>query len=490
MRKMSIKSKITLWYTAVLIIVIAVTFVVVVALSNREIQKSIQDSLVENVEDNVDEVEYYSRNNNDDEDAVDDMDFYIPYNGGYLEIDDDYLKIVNDVYTSLCYDDGTVIYGENPIILATGDMEFVDGEVRTVEVDGVLYYVYDRELSMEGLEGLWLRGVVSETQGSTQVSSVVRASLIVLPVVVILAIIGGYILTRRLLKPIKAINESANEIRQSGDLSKRIDVGEGSGELHNLADNFNKMFDEIEDKFRQQRQFTSDASHELRTPMSVIMAQCEIILEGDPSKAEYREAVELIQRQGGKMSRLISDMLDFSRIEMRSDKYPIETVDFSELVETTTADMSLIRDKNIELTWSVEMDIRVQGNKMLLTRMLTNLISNAYRYGHENGHIYVSLISDVLDDGTDGVGGSGGRRMESSDISFAELRVKDDGIGISADDREKIFQRFYQADKSRSGEGFGMGLSMVDEIVRFHDGSISVESELGKGSEFIVRIKE
>ncbi len=490
MRKMSIKSKITLWYTAVLIIVIAVTFVVVVALSNREIQKSIQDSLVENVEDNVDEVEYYSRNNNDDEDAVDDMDFYIPYNGGYLEIDDDYLKIVNDVYTSLCYDDGTVIYGENPIILATGDMEFVDGEVRTVEVDGVLYYVYDRELSMEGLEGLWLRGVVSETQGSTQVSSVVRASLIVLPVVVILAIIGGYILTRRLLKPIKAINESANEIRQSGDLSKRIDVGEGSGELHNLADNFNKMFDEIEDKFRQQRQFTSDASHELRTPMSVIMAQCEIILEGDPSKAEYREAVELIQRQGGKMSRLISDMLDFSRIEMRSDKYPIETVDFSELVETTTADMSLIRDKNIELTWSVEMDIRVQGNKTLLTRMLTNLISNAYRYGHENGHIYVSLISDVLDDGTDGVGGSGGRRMESSDISFAELRVKDDGIGISADDREKIFQRFYQADKSRSGEGFGMGLSMVDEIVRFHDGSISVESELGKGSEFIVRIKE
>lgn len=130
--------------------------------------------------------------------------------------------------------------------------------------------------------------------------------------------------------------------------------------------------------------------------------------------------------------------------------------------------MALIQEKEIVLNYEVQEQVEFHGNYQLLSRMLTNLISNAYRYGKEQGHIFVSL-----------------KRQEQE----IELSVSDDGIGIAPEEQEKIFRRFYQADHSRSGSGTGLGLSMVYEIVQFHEGTISVESELEKGSSFIVKFK-
>ena len=125
--------------------------------------------------------------------------------------------------------------------------------------------------------------------------------------------------------------------------------------------------------------------------------------------------------------------------------------------------MSLIRERGISLEHEVEDEIWVNGNPALLSRLLSNLISNAYRYGKDDGHIKVRL------------------KKSQDEVT---LSVSDDGIGISREDKEKIFRRFYQADSSRTGSGTGLGLSMVKEIASFHGGSMSVESEPGKGSEF------
>lgn len=467
MRSLSIRFKITLWFMIALLIVVFFTFFIVLSANRQVIQKNIRDNLIETVEHNVDEIEFYNNINNVD--LHNESDYFIRFGGGYLEIDDDFLDQVNEVYTALYHVDHTLIYGENPISRQVSELEFVDSKIQNVNSKGTLYYIFDRKLALKGLEGLWLRGVVSERQGITQMSDITSLSLLLLPFMVLVSVIGGYLLAGRMLRPIQKISESASQISSGGDLKKRIVIGEGKDELHQLAESFNAMFQRLEESFQAERQFTSDASHELRTPVSVITAQCELSLEESRSGEEYEEALRTILRQGRKMSKLINHMLDFTRLEMRADSYMRQLLDLTELVESVCFDMALIQEKGIILNYEVEKGVKICGNYQLLSRMLTNLISNAYRYGKENGHIFVCL------------------KLEEQEV---ELSVSDDGIGIALEEQTKIFRRFYQADNSRSGSGTGLGLSMVYEIVQFHNGAIRVESELEKGSTFIVRLKK
>ena len=465
MRGLSIRAKITLWFSAALILVVAISFFVVLYVSKQVIQKTIRDNLIETVEHNVDEVEYYD--GIDDVDLVNEVDHYIEYKDGFLEIDDDFLDEVNQVYTSLYHSEGAMLYGENPIAKQTSEMSFKDSQIQRTSVNGTLYYIFDRKLTAKGLNGLWMRGVVAETQGTMQIASISRTSLILMPILVIIAIIGGYLIAGHMLKPIRQIACSAANIREGGDLKARIELGKGKDEVHQLANNFNQMFARLDKAFQTERQFTFDASHELRTPMSVIMAQCEFSLEKERSAEEYKEALTVINRQGKKMSRLISDMLDFTRLEVNCNQYIKEQVNLSEITKGLCFDMKLIKENGITLEYEVEENLLCSGNKELITRLLTNLISNAYRYGKENGNIFVSLKSEA---------------------STIELSVSDNGIGVKKEEQEKIFDRFYQADNSRSGIGTGLGLAMVREIADFHGWDIKVESEPGVGSVFTVII--
>jgi signal transduction histidine kinase len=464
MKHLSIRIKITLWFTIALIIVVSLTYVVILSASNQVFQKTIKDNLIETVENNIDEVEYFSNIN--EEDLLDDVDHFLSYGSGYLEIDDDFLDAVNQVYTALYDNSLSLYYGENPIAKDSSSVSLKDSIIQTIKVGGITYYVFDRALKQNGLEGLWLRGVVAETQGKEEMDSITRLSLILLPLLVLFAVIGGYLIAGRTLKPIKQISEAASQIGKGDDLKKRIIIGEGTDELHQLAYQFNEMFARLEHSFEKEQQFTSDASHELRTPMSVIMAQCEFSLEKERTPEEYINTLTVIQRQARKMSGLISDMLDFTRLNMKTDRYPLESFDLSESVISLCTDMALLQENNIELSFSnIEKGIIYTGNKVLLNRALTNLISNAYRYGKENGHIVVSL-----------------KRTEESVI----LSVQDDGMGIAEDEQGKVFRRFYQGDNSRGGIGTGLGLSMAEEIVRFHGGRILLESKKGLGSTFMM----
>ncbi len=529
MKKLSIRTKITLWFSAILIVNVALTFFVILSVSRQTIQKTIRDTLIAAVEDNVDEVEYYS--------SLDsvmtglDIDYYVNYQDGYIEIDDDFLDEVNGIYTALYQSDGTLIYGENPIASSTASLPFLDSEVQRVTVDGTLYYVFDRQLmlneadnsdaaaasessdgsdasgdpefsedsdvsgdpdSSDSLEVLWLRGIVSEEQGEVEMSVISRTSLILLPGLLLLAIIGGWVIARRALAPIQDISDTAARIRQGDDLKERIVLSEGKDELHQLAAQFNEMFTRLEDSFQEQQQFVSDASHELRTPVAVIRAQCELVLDGEHcTPEEYREALETISRQSKKMNRMISDMLDVTRLKLQPERYAKEELDLTALTESVCQDMALIRDKGITLTCSAGEGIRILGNRELLTRLLTNLISNAYRYGKADGHIHVSLTAADVRNGSP-LSAAGSSSLSENRTGADRhpcsclLSVQDDGIGISEDDLPNIFRRFYQADTSRSGSGSGLGLAMVKEIAAFHNGHISVKSSLGLGSTFAV----
>lgn len=466
MKGLSIRTKIMMWFTAAILAVVFFTYFIVFHVHHQIIQKTIRDNLIETVENNVDEVEYYT--NIEHFGLYNKTDYLRIYQDGYLEIDDDFLDQVNEVYTALYNTDMDFIYGENPIPRESAEMGFLDAKVRQVRTDGTLYYIFDRKLTAKGLEGLWLRGIASEHQGEDHMTDVIRLSFFFLPLLAAFSVAGGYLLTRKMLSPIQAISQSASQIGTGDDLGRRIDLGPGEDELHQLAESFNEMFQRLEESFEEQRQFTSGASHELRTPVSVILAQCEFSLEEKRSAEAYESALRTILRQGRKMSKMINDMLEFTRLETRTDSFGFAPVDMEELTKSVCSDMALIREKGITLRWEAESGILFYGSRELLWRLYTNLIQNAYRYGKENGHIFVRLRRD-------------GEEME--------LSVSDDGIGILPEEQTKIFRRFYQVDRSRSGNGAGLGLSLVEGITKLHGGSIRVESEPGKGSNFILRFK-
>ena len=193
----NIRLKITIWFTAALVVIVLFAYLMIFVVSRQILIKTIQDILVETVENNVDEIEYFSGMDEIRTDA--DIDYLIDYRKGYLEIDDDFLSKVNEVYTGLYDEKSRLIYGENPIAAKVADLEFVDSEIQKVMKDGTGYYIFDRKLTAEGLNGLWLRGVVSEEQGERQSFGIMRIALVLLPVLVVIASAGGFFIAGRTL---------------------------------------------------------------------------------------------------------------------------------------------------------------------------------------------------------------------------------------------------------------------------------------------------
>lgn len=457
---MTIRTKITLWFSALMILIFAIMFTLIFIINRHVLYTDVEATLRGIVESNMDEIEY-----TDDFEAedVEPGDHYIAYGEGYLEIDDDFVLERKGVYTVLLDQSGKIIYGKPPV-----DIPLMEREgVKIQMVEGEKYYVYHVELDAEELQGLVLQGYINEDASETILSRMVELSLLVVPILVLVAIVGGYMLAGTFLMPIRAMTVTAESINDGVDLSQRIALGKGRDDLHQLAHSFNRMMDRLEQAFEGQKQFTSDVSHELRTPVSTILAQTELTLEKERTTEQYIEDLKLIQRQGQYMKRLVNGMLQYSRLERMEALPEEEEVDFSGLVEMTAEEQKVNSRKGISLSYQIEPNLMVQGNMEMLIRLLTNLISNAYRYGKENGHIWV--------------------RLYKKDGGIC-LSVRDDGIGMEEYEIDRIFHRFYQADTARSSQNhsLGLGLSMVAEIARLHHARIEVASEKEKGSEFLV----
>lgn len=464
MKRRSLITKITLWFsTAVIIISVAAVFVTL-AVSSAVIRRGIRENLIATVHDNFDEIEFYLEH--DELEFDDPYDLAINYKNGYIEVDDDFVRSVNGIETAL-YDDDGLVYGDGTHFSSEEAPEFNDKHVSIAKAGKTTYYVYDVMLRFPALEDsrLWLRGTVSAEYSISQVNTITKAVLIFIPFLIVIAIIGGYLISKRALAPMLEIKKAAEDIESGNDLSKRIEIESGSSEVRSMADSFNAMFERLEDSFNKEQQLTSDISHELRTPVSVIGAQCRFSLENEDTKEEYAEALELIERQTKKMSRVINDMLTFSRIERGAGEIKKEKLNLSDCVSSVCEDMAIISEKNIELNSDIEENIFVSGNFELLTRLCVNLISNAYRYGKENGKTTVTLKKEK---------------------DKAVLSVRDNGIGISKEDLGKIWDRFFRADASRSSGGTGLGLAFVKEIAEIHKARVDVTSEKNNGSEFFV----
>ena len=315
---------------------------------------------------------------------------------------------------------------------------------------------------------IYIRAVCPAEDVKTMFTNIGRSAIYLLPFFVIIAAVGAYIISKKTVAPIEKITGSAHEISTGNDLSKRLETNNAPREISDLADTFNSMFERLSSSFENEKRFTSDASHELRTPLAVIKAECEYALSDNADDEERVQALESIEEQADKMTALVSSLLSVTRAEQGLSRFTLEKANLSELAEDICDKFRTSKD--IELTAEIEKDISINLNSVLITQLLENLLSNADKYGRENGSINVKLYS--ADD-------------------KVVLSVRDNGIGISEEDLPKIWNRFYRADASRSEtEGFGLGLALVKKIAEIHSAECVAESEIDKFTEIRIIFKK
>lgn len=286
--------------------------------------------------------------------------------------------------------------------------------------------------------------------------------------VMAIGLCGGWLLSRRVMRPIRAISETARAISAS-DLSRRIAVEEADSELGSLARTLNETFERLETAFQRQVRFTADASHELRTPLSIIHSHAELALTRDRTAPEYRQAMETCLRAAKRTKSLVDALLVLARADAGKLDLKRERFDLRDAAQEALAMVeSRARERNVTIETNVQA-VEVQADRTRILQLLTNLLANAIQYNREGGHVVLT----VLPEGSEAV-----------------LKVADTGVGIAAQDQPHVFERFFRADKARSREagGSGLGLAICQSIVEAHQGSITFTSQPGRGTTFVVRL--
>lgn len=429
--------KITLWYTAFIAILIsvmlAVSFTIADKMTGDLNQRELMDSVVEMASEMV--------SNPDEFDDFDDGIYFVKYNSAGIEM-----------------------AGMSPRGFDL-TLNFAENTVRTYEKNGGKYYYFDKKINAP--EGEWIRGIIPVSKLTNEVNRMLLIILISSPLLLLIIIYGGYKIIKKALNPVAKISDTASEIQKNGDFSKRIEIDEGKDEIHKMANAFNEMLNSLENSYIREKQFSSDVSHELRTPVSVILTESQYSLEYADTLEEAKDSFFVIQRQAKRISELINQIMELSKIEKQT-AVELQKINFSETVEKILEDCkNLLDEKNIKISKAVEQNIFINADKVMMERLLDNLLNNAMKFTKDK--ISVKLYPE-----------------NESCI----LEIEDNGIGMSEDDKKLIWGRFYQVNGSRNkkiNKGFGLGLFLVSKIIEQHNASIEVESELNEGTKFVVK---
>ena len=444
----SIKARITLWYTLVIIVVLSIALGGAFLASEQYSMSEIKEELIDEVGDLEEDIANYP-------DYFPDNDLMAYYDDGVM------LGIYNA--------DGELLNGIIPDDFPI-DHPFIKTEIQEVSNDIDKWYVYDKVFIWSDDNVYWIRGIHSYSAIAHLVENLIKWILILFPILVFFTAYIGYRMISKSLKPVQEMTDKVNEITNSADLSLRLQIPDHEDELSYLSKTFNNMLEHIENQFIREKQFSSDAAHELRTPISVILSHCEYMLQDMELKTEEREEIEIMYEKSQYMSSLIDALLLISRTEKKNYKINMDEIDLSVLAESVVDDMTIeAEDKNIQIKLVDQLEDPIYtGDMTLLVRLFTNLISNSIKYGKENGNILVQL-----------------REEKGLILLFFE----DNGIGIPKDSLEKIWDRFYQVENSRAhSKGFGLGLFMVRRIVQLHKGTIEVSSTFGEGTRFAITL--
>ena len=296
-------------------------------------------------------------------------------------------------------------------------------------------------------------------------------------VILILAAVGGYLLMEQPLRPLVTLTEKAAGIGRK-KLGERLPVIPTGDELERLTHSLNGMIDRLEQALAHNNRFSADASHELRTPLTIMRGELEEMLRMDELPPQAVDNLVSTLEEIDRMSRIVNSLMAITRLDVGGEHMDRQTVDLSELVETTTEYMQLLADeKGLPLICACEAGVTVHADSMRLKQVIVNLVDNAIKY-----------TPAAPADGSDH--NAAVRVTVSAHGSIAQMEVSDHGIGIASDSLPYVFDRFYRADyaRSRGAGGVGLGLAIVRSIVTAHDGAVTLRSTEGQGSTITVTL--
>ena len=431
--KIPVSIRVTVWFTSVIVILFLIILSSLILIEDKVVNDLSQKELVAAVEEIYENPEKFENFN----DGI----YYIKYN-----------------------EQNEIIAGKFPkdfdIALA-----FSIEDINIYQVENKKFLYYDTRLQDEDD---WIRGIYPLGKVQKEIETLWNIAIALSVLFLIFVVIVGYRIIKNAFKPVKQISNTALEIKRSKDFSNRIELDDSNDdEIHKMASTFNEMLDTVEEVFIHEKQFSSDVSHELRTPITVILAQSDYALQYSDTVEEAKESLEVINRHAKRMTNLINQIMELSKLE-RQKEIEKERINLSNIVLQLLEDYKpLLESKNLNLVYNVEKDLRIQGNKIMLERVFLNILMNAVKFTKTN--IEVSLTRDD---------------------KTAVLKIRDDGIGISEENKKFIWERFYQVNDSRNKEenkGSGLGLSMVKKIVDLHSATIDLESELEQGTCFTIK---
>ena len=431
--RIPVSIRVTVWFSSVIVILFLIILSSLILIEDKVVNDLSQKELVEAVEEIYEDPEKFENFN----DGI----YYIKYN-----------------------EQNEIIAGKFPkdfdIALA-----FSIEDINIYQVENKKFLYYDTRLQDEDD---WIRGIYPLGKVQKEIETLWNIAIALSVLFLIFVVIVGYRIIKNAFKPVKQISDTALKIKRSKDFSNRIELEDSNDdEIHKMASTFNEMLDTVEEVFIHEKQFSSDVSHELRTPITVILAQSDYALQYSDTFEEAKESLEVINRHAKRMTNLINQIMELSKLE-RQKEIEKEKINLSNIVLQLLEDYKpLLESKNLNLVYNVEKDLRIQGNKIMLERVFLNILMNAVKFTKTN--IEVSLIREG---------------------KTAVLKIRDNGIGISEENKKFIWERFFQVNDSRNKEenkGSGLGLSMVKKIVDLHSATIDLESELEQGTCFTIK---
>jgi len=458
MKRLSIGMRLTLWYLAIF----AVAQIVFGAGMWFILRHQLYDLVDDGLESQIDDLRNFMASQKKDasmaklREEVNET-YALEHPGDYLEL---YAENSELLYRS-------AFLQNHPVTLALSG-HFVRPMSRNRRIAGHPFRFTVQQVEANGHVYTATMGV--PTDDVVETLTLFRSYLLMLsPLLFAAAAGGGYWLSRRALAPVDALVRTARDITGT-NLDSRLPKLATGDELQRLSDTLNEMLDRIETAFLRITQFTADASHELRTPVSLIRTEAELALRRSRGEAELKESMRNILLEAERTTSLIEQLLSLARADSGREALHMQPVNLSETLRTMVEGWQQVAEiRNLQFSESISSDSFVMGDAVALRRVADLLLDNAFKYTPSPGSVSLSL-------------------ERTGEI--AVVSVRDSGPGISEEDQPKIFERFYRADKARSRDqgGAGLGLSIASWIVAQHHGSITVETRLGQGSIFRVEL--
>jgi len=459
MKKVSIGVRLTLWYLAIFAVAQLVFGVGMWVILRQHLYDLVDDGLVGQVEDLKNFMEAQKKDASITKLQEEVNEAYV------LEHSGDYLEVYADDGSALLY--RSTFLQNHPVTLAPGG---TDRKIsRNLRIEGRPFRF--RVQRLEANQHVYTVTMGVPTDDVVETLTLFRSYLLLFaPGLFLVAALGGYWLSRRALSPVDALVRTARDIG-GANLSSRVQKLDTGDELQRLSDTLNEMLDRIETAFLRVTQFTADASHELRTPVSLIRTEAELALRRSRGEAEYKEALRHILLEAERTTALIEQLLALARADSGREALHMQPVNLTRTFDGVLEGWRQVAAiRNLQFSASIAaQDSFVMGDQAALRRLADILLDNAFKYTPSPGSVHLCF---------------------EQESGSAVLKVQDSGPGIAEEDQGKIFERFYRVDKARSREqgGAGLGLAIAQWIVTQHRGAIGVESRVGDGSTFRVEL--